>query len=114
MLKPLKAKINIEVEKTHYGFFSDVLHLANEHEPFKKWLDKNYPEFEVGDDFDTEVIKHWVENTQQPYEVFWSEVDDGIYLLDLLEREEGEKNDMVNEDTNEVWSIDKGKWISLE
>ena len=41
MLKPLKAKINIEVEKTHYGFFSDVLHLANEHEPFKKWLDKN-------------------------------------------------------------------------
>ena len=35
-------------------------------------------------------------------------------VADRMDEWMDKPNDMVSKDTNEVWSIDKGKWISID
>jgi 20S proteasome alpha/beta subunit len=40
------------------------------------------------------------------------DIDD--IIEEQLKEVKDKSNDMVSKDTNEVWSIDKGKWICLD
>ena len=86
-MKKQTETISVDITLDHYGFYHNDEHFANEHKPYKDWLEKTtnkkLEDYQCGEwKTDTEMIDDWIEETNQPYETLFSEKDDGIYIVD--------------------------------
>ena len=63
-----------------------------------------------------EEIKEWLDDCPTHKLEIQHLDENGIHVSVrfLNEPSEQEENDMISKDTNEVWSIDKAKWICLD
>ena len=104
------ATITTKQTISHYGFFGND-HNYGEHDPeYKQWVEKthliDWEDYECGSLMsDCEMLEDFCTENNKPFEFIFCEERDGFYKVDKKEDEEN---------TKEVWSVDKGKWISTE
>jgi len=86
-MKKQTETIDVEITVDHYGFYPNDHALGEIYSSYRKWVEftteKEWQDYESGSwSTDVEMIDHWIEETNQPYETLWSEKNDGIYLVD--------------------------------
>ena len=123
--KPKKQWVETYQELNILAKICGHIDLWYEHYPFKKWVTHKYfPEVDMdNDDFpegifgeddfcDEELIQEWIDETHQPFKLMSMPDQKGFYFY--VSENNIVSTDKNKTDTNEVWSIDKGKWISLD
>ena len=123
--KPKKEWVETYQELNILAKICGHIDLWYEHYPFKKWVTHKYfPEVDMdNDDFpegifgeddfcDQELIQEWIDETHQPFKLMSMPDQKGFYFY--VSENNIVSTDKNKTDTNEVWSIDKGKWISLD